>query len=659
MNLLKLLLLVSCITCAPTPNDLDLVHKPHSQQKSYVELPQPIKSQKDPSEYRVFQLNNGMKVMIILTDSPINIVSLDVSVGSFSDPEDLPGAAHLLEHLLCMATEYHPGKNDYQDQVSRHGGDSNDILLSDHTNYWFAIQNSGFIEVLKHFSEFFKCPLINEDCIATAIDAINQEHQIFSKEVLNIVFHILTQKASRTHPIHKFAIGNSETLSKVGNIKTTQKLFKENYSADKMSLVIVWNKGIEEIMEKVVELFGSIPRGKSEEMILDEKPFSEEELGTITYVRPIGSGKHLMLNWMVTAPYDRLKDHSLYVRILFDSYAKGSLIHQLGNEGLASTVSSSHELYGNISRLAINITMTSKGEVEYKKIIQMTFAYLKFIQSQPIKLDLLKDELEIRKIKFNYNTARTSDTIKEYAKRLNYCPPENIVNLETCFDVENEQEIKEFINLFQPKNVMVIMETDRCFMDKEWLIDEYYKFEYWCETLQLEEIELAFKLPEKNDTIPSEFKIEDQVTDSIEVSPLILVEDSLWFKPILIDEALGIINVLLAKPKFFYSSVKNYSLTTVLINSFRMICKHELYYWYKSGHKVKMNLLEHGIEFQFSGYFHKLGEFAKLVIHKFVDYIISDEHWEIFKDGWRNLPAFMFIIHTLISSFPFHEKFSI
>ena len=313
---------------------------------------------------------------------------------------------------------------------------------SEHTNYWFTIHNSGFMKALEHFSEFFKCPLINKDCIETAIDAINQEYEMYSKDMCRIAFHILKQKASLSHPIHKFAIGNRETLRKDGNIKMVQEFFRENYTADKMNLVITWDKGIDEIMKKVVELFGSIPRGKPEEMILDENPFTEEELGTITYVPSIGSGKCLMLNWMVTAPYDRLKDHALYLRILLNSYTKGSLIHQLENEGLASKVSSSHQLFGNISWLAINITMTSKGEMEYKRIIQMTFAYLKFIQSQPIKLDLLKDELEIKKIEFQNNPTCTTDTIREYAKRLHYCPPENVVNFETCFDVENEQEIR-------------------------------------------------------------------------------------------------------------------------------------------------------------------------------------------------------------------------
>ena len=285
MNVLKLLLLASFITCAPTANDLDLVQQPHSQQKSYVELPQPIKSHNDPAEYKVFQLNNGMKVMIVLRSLSLNSVSLDVSIGSFNDPEDLLGAAHLLEHLLCLATDKHPGRGDYNDLISKHGGTIDASTKSEYTNYTFYTHNSGVMEALERFSEFFKCPLINKECVDTAIRAINQEYEMKEYDISRIIFHILQEKAFPSHPIHKFIVGNRDTLNKEGNDEMMREFFKENYSADKMNLVISWDKDIDEIMDKVVKHFGSIPRRKTKEMINDENPFSEEVLGPIPYVQ--------------------------------------------------------------------------------------------------------------------------------------------------------------------------------------------------------------------------------------------------------------------------------------------------------------------------------------------------------------------------------------
>jgi len=39
--------------------------------------------------------------------------SLLTSVGSFSDPADLPGLAHFLEHMLFVGTTQYPDENHY------------------------------------------------------------------------------------------------------------------------------------------------------------------------------------------------------------------------------------------------------------------------------------------------------------------------------------------------------------------------------------------------------------------------------------------------------------------------------------------------------------------------------------------------------------------
>lgn len=39
--------------------------------------------------------------------------ALCVKVGSFSDPKELPGLAHLLEHMVFMGSEKYPTENDF------------------------------------------------------------------------------------------------------------------------------------------------------------------------------------------------------------------------------------------------------------------------------------------------------------------------------------------------------------------------------------------------------------------------------------------------------------------------------------------------------------------------------------------------------------------
>eukprot|EP00959_Pyramimonas_sp_CCMP1952_P000249 4776-Pyramimonas_sp.AAC.3 len=55
----------------------------------------------DKSEYRHLVLSNRMEVLIVSDpESEKAAAAMDMRVGAFSDPEDVPGLAHFLEHML-------------------------------------------------------------------------------------------------------------------------------------------------------------------------------------------------------------------------------------------------------------------------------------------------------------------------------------------------------------------------------------------------------------------------------------------------------------------------------------------------------------------------------------------------------------------------------
>jgi hypothetical protein len=48
-----------------------------------------------------------------------------VGVGSFTDPAEMPGLAHYLEHMLFMGSDKYPKENEYDTYLNNHGGSSN------------------------------------------------------------------------------------------------------------------------------------------------------------------------------------------------------------------------------------------------------------------------------------------------------------------------------------------------------------------------------------------------------------------------------------------------------------------------------------------------------------------------------------------------------
>lgn len=62
-----------------------------------------LKSEQDTREYRGLVLDNGLKVILISdpqTDK--SAAALSVQVGYLNDPENIPGLAHFLEHMLFL-----------------------------------------------------------------------------------------------------------------------------------------------------------------------------------------------------------------------------------------------------------------------------------------------------------------------------------------------------------------------------------------------------------------------------------------------------------------------------------------------------------------------------------------------------------------------------
>ena len=59
----------------------------------------------DDREALYFELQNGMKCVVI-EDKHVEVsaCSVQVSVGHFSDPDELPGLAHFLEHMRASAS---------------------------------------------------------------------------------------------------------------------------------------------------------------------------------------------------------------------------------------------------------------------------------------------------------------------------------------------------------------------------------------------------------------------------------------------------------------------------------------------------------------------------------------------------------------------------
>ena len=86
----------------------------------------PASSDLDRKEYRGLVLENGLKVLLVSDPKSDRAeASMDVHIGSGSDPAGWNGLAHFLEHMLFLGTGKYPEAGEYQAFIKDHGGNQN------------------------------------------------------------------------------------------------------------------------------------------------------------------------------------------------------------------------------------------------------------------------------------------------------------------------------------------------------------------------------------------------------------------------------------------------------------------------------------------------------------------------------------------------------
>ncbi|KAJ9565593.1 hypothetical protein OSB04_001559 [Centaurea solstitialis] len=208
--------------------------------------------------------------------------SMNVGVGSFSDPEGLEGLAHFLgahivlpvllivpcpntdsglafvirellelhhlksfiafstnafiahhisfiiiiaEHMLFYASEKYPLEDSYSTYISEHGGCTNAYTSSEHTNYYFDVNADCFEEALDRFAQFFIKPLMSSDATAREIKAVDSGLHQFN-ELIQLLY-IFFDDVSVTHYFHSF----------IQRIKRIYSMMDGEYSSCKNILV--------------------------------------------------------------------------------------------------------------------------------------------------------------------------------------------------------------------------------------------------------------------------------------------------------------------------------------------------------------------------------------------------------------------------------------
>ncbi|WP_444989315.1 insulinase family protein [Halomonas mongoliensis] len=353
-----------------------------------AEVTTPLVSPHDTRDYRVLGLENGLTVLLVSDpEADKAAASMNVSVGSAQDPEDLAGLAHFLEHMLFLGTEPFPEADAYQGYISRHGGSHNAFTAPQDTNYFFDIDPAALEGALDRFSQFFISPLFNADQLESERNIVHSEYMARIRDDARRENDVLNLLLNPENPTTGFSVGSRETLADrpEGEPSLRERVidfYERHYDANVMHLALIGPQDLDELEALVAERFAAIPdRGLTIPEI--SAPLARSEtLPRRVALQSVRDSRQLRFLFPIPDPIAeyRHKPADLIAHLLGHE-GDGSLLALLREAGWADGLSAGVSRGdGQHALFSVNVSLTPDGAEARDAIEATLFAAIELIR---------------------------------------------------------------------------------------------------------------------------------------------------------------------------------------------------------------------------------------------------------------------------------------
>lgn len=611
----------------------------------------------DDREYRYVRLPNGLDALLVqdpTTDKAA--AALDVGVGSFSDPKDLPGLAHFLEHLLFMGTEKFPSENEYSQYVIEHGGMSNAFTAAEHTNYHFEVSWTHLKGCLERFSQFFVGPLFSENCKAREIMAVDSENKKNLQSDMWRLYQLEKYLSNPSHPLNKFSTGNYETLGRVPEEKgvdVRQRLiefYHTHYTAAIMKLVIIGRDNLDTLEAWTREFFTDIPNTHPElatapPFYTGEAPLRPQDLGKIIKVEPVMDVKVLELTFPVPdqQPLFDTQPHHYYVHLLAHE-SKGSLLYYLKEKKWATELGCavSHICKGT-DYLFVNIDLTNEGMNHWHDVIDLLFAYIKIVRDAGPQEWIFDEIKRTTKASFLYRQKSKAMPLSSSLAQVLHrpIPREHILDYGVAVKYD-EKLITDFGKFLTPENMRAML-ASKTLTDLD-QTEPWYGTKFSVAPMPKIEVpeepikDNLLHLPRVNEFLPDNFDLvrETDSPPSIKQNrPRLLIDTKelrLWHK---LDDTFNIPKAhIFVKLVWVDINATEMNLRTAKMFDALINDKLSDYAYYADIAEVNVCLsaLSDGFEIEIHGFSEKLNKLLEVVMKTFSEAELSAERFNVIKE---------------------------
>uniref|UniRef100_A0A2K5N076 Nardilysin convertase n=1 Tax=Cercocebus atys TaxID=9531 RepID=A0A2K5N076_CERAT len=565
--------------------------------------------------------------------------ALCVGVGSFADPDDLPGLAHFLEHMVFMGSLKYPDENGFDAFLKKHGGSDNASTDCERTVFQFDVQRKYFKEALDRWAQFFIHPLMIRDAIDREVEAVDSEYQLARPSDANRKEMLFGSLARPGHPMGKFFWGNAETLKhepKKNSIDTHARLrefWMRYYSAHYMTLVVQSKETLDTLEKWVTEIFSQIPNNGLPRPNFGHltDPFDTPAFNKLYRVVPIRKIHALTITWALPPQQQHYRVKPLhYISWLVGHEGKGSILSFLRKKCWALALfggngETGFEQNSTYSVFSISITLTDEGYEHFYEVAYTVFQYLKMLQKLGPEKRIFEEIRKIEDNEFHYQEQTDPvEYVENMCENMQLYPLQDILTGDQLLFEYKPEVIAEALNQLVPQKANLVLlsgaNEGKCDLKEKWFGTQYSIEDIensWAELWSSNfELNPDLHLPAENKYIATDFTLKafDCPETEYPVKIVNTPQGCLWYKK---DNKFKIpkayIRFHLISP-LIQKSAANVVLFDIFVNILTHNLAEPAYEADVAQLEYKLVAGEHGLIIRVKGFNHKLPLLFQLII---------------------------------------------
>ena len=416
-----------------------------------------------PYNYKIEQLENGLKIVSIPLPENPNIIAYYTIVRSGSRNEIEPGKsgfAHFFEHMMFKDTKDIPSEV-YEGILTELGAGTNGYTSDDYTIYFVVFAGrENLEEVARLQADKFINLTYDEEMLKTEASVIEGEYYASVSNPSRRLYELLRDTAFEKHSYKHTTLGYLEDILDMPNQFEYSKLYRSRfYAPDNAILLVVGDYDHNQLMQYVKKYYGDWEKSNYTLVTPEEPPQTEAKRAHCDW--PSRTLPRLTIGFHGLAYSDEKIDKAALDLLAEISFSRSSPLYQklVIDEQKCLSLYASFADRRDPYLLTFNATLKDEKDLPYveKEILKE----VERIKTEPVSEELLTDI----KSNMKYSFARALETSDYIASNLAFyisltADPGTINKLFDLFEKVTPEDIQKMAKTyFRKTNSTVVTLT--------------------------------------------------------------------------------------------------------------------------------------------------------------------------------------------------------